>query len=68
MNDYLDKKVKHLSYRNQEQYRIDTEKMHQLDKEWQEVYARTLAFLDSDQEHIEREIEKGGRHEWMNNN
>lgn len=48
----------------QEQYKKDTEKMHRLDDEWQEVYQRTLAYLDVDQEHIERETEKGGRNEW----
>ena len=47
----------------QEQYKKDTEKMHQLDEEWQEVYQRTLAYLDADQEHIERETEKGGRYD-----
>ena len=46
------------------QYMKDTEEMHRLDEEWQEVYTRTLAYLNADQEHIERESEKGGRHEW----
>lgn len=50
------------------QYKKDTEEMHRLDEEWQEVYTRTLAYLNADQEHIERETEKGGRHEWLNNN
>ena len=49
---------------DQDQYKKDTDKMHELDQKWRDVYTRTRIFLDYDQEFIDRETEKGGRHDW----
>jgi hypothetical protein len=46
--DYLDKKIpeeaREPDWHNSE-YQRDTEKMHRLDAEWQEVYQKTMKYL-----------------------
>lgn len=47
-----------------------TKRMQELDDEWREVFEKTKEYLGilgnqyDDQEFIDRETEKGGRHEW----
>lgn len=50
-----------------EKWREETRKMVELDKEWLKVCGRIDGIVgrpENDHEFIEREISKGGRHDW----